>query len=540
MGVSPSIQQMSPEEQEVKDLESRVANSGTLPILQKAFCNLSGSDKNSVLASTLEECFHCRFFKLESKEYAVPAEFPMLLTELGPTIVSIYFTPQDGQVLWPAFLRGYDKCCMQTSATQSVNLLFMLFHEARKRAQLPSRLKFIENENDKIGGHFSENDICVFLWFCWLMEHNARCPDLCVEKNDASSIELPEINHLVRSAMMICSGSDTGELHRENSNKTSYTNVEISAASVFSWIFATIPGLYHCFPQYVQGVIQRASTSLSVAVQTSPQKVELRSSDAAGLLTSGTAWAIALAIRAPLGGESLMESIMSVSHSSILPNLIYRSSQHGKGLNRFWSQVEGYNGPSLILVSGSLKQDGSDQGFIIGAFTNQGFENRDSFYGSSGALYAVKPLFRSFFPTGRDKSFVYSHQRAIGRVYEARPRPVGIAFGGTQGNERVFIDEDFARITIRHHAVDKTYQPGLLIPGQASLTTEASIFDVEAWGLGGKTAEQGQATYKQREQLFSEQRRKVDLKTFGNWEDSPEKMMMDLVANPHRVQREDR
>lgn len=125
-------------------------------------------------------------------------------------------------------------------------------------------------------------------------------------------------------------------------------------------------------------------------------------------------------------------------------------------------------------------------------------------------------------------------------MYEARPRSVGIAFGGTQGNERVFIDEDFARIRIRHHGVDKTYQPGFLIPGQASLTTEATILDVEAWGLGGKIAEQGQAMYKRREQLFTEQRRKVDLKTFANWEDSPEKMMMDLMGNPNRVQREDR
>lgn len=125
-------------------------------------------------------------------------------------------------------------------------------------------------------------------------------------------------------------------------------------------------------------------------------------------------------------------------------------------------------------------------------------------------------------------------------MYEARPKPVGIAFGGTQGNERVFIDEDFARITIRHHGVDKTYQPGVLIPGQVSLTTEATILDVEAWGLGGKIAEQRQAMYKRREQLFTEQRRKVDLKTFASWEDSPEKMMMDLMANPNRVRREDR
>ncbi|XP_022772675.1 uncharacterized protein LOC111315312 [Durio zibethinus] len=33
-----------------------------------------------------------------------------------------------------------------------------------------------------------------------------------------------------------------------------------------------------------------------------------------------------------------------------------------------------------------------------------------------------------------------------------------------------------------------------------------------------------------KEELFTEQRRKVDLKTFSNWEDSPEKMMMEMMA----------
>lgn len=37
------------------------------------------------------------------------------------------------------------------------------------------------------------------------------------------------------------------------------------------------------------------------------------------------------------------------------------------------------------------------------------------------------------------------------------------------GNERIHIDEDFAKITIRHHAVDKTYQHAPLIPNQVFL-----------------------------------------------------------------------
>lgn len=61
---------------------------------------------------------------------------------------------------------------------------------------------------------------------------------------------------------------------------------------------------------------------------------------------------------------------------------------------------------------------------------------------------------------------MYSHLHPTGRLYEPYPKPVGIGFGGTIGNNRIFLDEDFARVTLNHHALDKTYQPGSLCPGQ--------------------------------------------------------------------------
>lgn len=64
---------------------------------------------------------------------------------------------------------------------------------------------------------------------------------------------------------------------------------------------------------------------------------------------------------------------------------------------------------------------------------------------------------------------MYSHLHPSGRVYEANPKPVGLGFGGTLGSERIFVDEDFAKVTVRHHAVDKTFQNGSLIPNQVEL-----------------------------------------------------------------------
>lgn len=47
---------------------------------------------------------------------------------------------------------------------------------------------------------------------------------------------------------------------------------------------------------------------------------------------------------------------------------------------------------------------------------------------------------------------------------------------------------------------------------QGYLPVEALVLDVEAWALGGKAAKEVQEAYKKREELFTDQRRKVKLK----------------------------
>lgn len=73
-------------------------------------------------------------------------------------------------------------------------------------------------------------------------------------------------------------------------------------------------------------------------------------------------------------------------------------------MNRFWSNIEGYRGPLLMLVSASTgdAHEGSTnvRKWIIGAIMQNGFENKDLFYGSSGSLYAISPVFHVFSSTG--------------------------------------------------------------------------------------------------------------------------------------------
>ena len=58
---------------------------------------------------------------------------------------------------------------------------------------------------------------------------------------------------------------------------------------------------------------------------------------------------------------------------------VFRSSIHGKGLSRFWSNVEGYHGPLLILLAASSTDSSRDNSgckqWVIGILTEQGFEN---------------------------------------------------------------------------------------------------------------------------------------------------------------------
>jgi len=83
----------------------------------------------------------------------------------------------------------------------------------------------------------------------------------------------------------------------------------------------------------------------------------------------------------------------------------YRSSTHGRGLGRFWSRVEGYKGPLLILISASSGEphegNSVDRKWVIGVLTDQAFESKDIFYGNSGCLYSIDPVFHVFPPIGR-------------------------------------------------------------------------------------------------------------------------------------------
>lgn len=538
MGASSSTQQpVSSDQQEV---ESRAASLGALPALRKSSSKLTDPQTDVIPLPSLQQCFSLDYKNIDCEASNMPDRFPVCLTHLGSSIVDLLYVAGKDGVNWTEFLKGYLKCCDRMPASLLLRLLIRVYASMVAKAGGVLKLEFESSDEDdyKIHGSLLPSDVFMLLCTCWTMLWSSRTRLL---PKGTDTLYVPDVSHLVLSAIVECvedgNGLDLWDCDVFNSD------LQLPVGKFLTWLLTTTPYLGNCFVEFVNSRIRLASEEELPSSSSSPGEISPPGLHSASLLTCGRAWAISLT-----SGSTIREEILKPHFSGDADaadeNLLYWSSVHGKGLNRFWSNIEGYHGPLLILVSatcGDTHKDSTNvKKWIFAALTQQGFENRDTFYGSSGNLYAICPVFHTLSPSGKEKNFVYSHLHATGRVYEPHPKPVGIAFGGTAGNERVFIDEDFAKITVRHHAIDKTYQHGSLFPNQGFLPVEASIVEVEVWGLGGRMAKQNQTNYKRREELFTEQRRRVDLKTFSNWEDSPEKMMMDMMGDPNRVEREDR
>ncbi|XP_049362939.1 uncharacterized protein LOC125827666 isoform X1 [Solanum verrucosum] len=533
MGQSSSAEQVSPEQREA---ESIAASTGALPNLQKAFSVLSDPQTNSIPIHSLQKCFGFSIDGSTNEESVVPKEFPVLMSNLSSSIVDLFFLSEKGGISWVEFLKGYIKCSGRTVSSASLNSLLRLFGMISVKAGLPEKLQVVSDEDDcKISGFLLPVDVQMLLSMCWIMWWDSNKLKASSSLGDSG---LPDVTHLVLSAIDSCAEADK----KMDLWETSILDMDIQlpVAKIIMWALKTVPSLSDCFGKFVHArlfyVAAHKQEKLDQADLFS-HDISAKEMSVGHLFNSGRAWAISLTLRGTLSDEISKVCFPSAAEE-VDDYLLYRSSLHGKGLNRFWSNIEGYNAPLLILIS-AHEANNDARRWIIGALIHQGFENHDTFYGTSGSLYSISPVFHVFTPSGKEKNFVYSHLHGTVK-YEAHPKPVGLAFGGSSGNERIFVDEDFAKVIVRHHACDKTYHHGPLYPDQGFLPVEASIMDVEVLGLGGKRARDIQSSYKKREELFTEQRRKVDLKTFGNWEDSPEKMMMDMVSDPNRVRREDR
>lgn len=115
------------------------------------------------------------------------------------------------------------------------------------------------------------------------------------------------------------------------------------------------------------------------------------------------------------GLSAMTVSILAVIMTRIYANsfltdmlcfLANRSSIHGRGMNRFWTCVQGYAGLILFLVSAHTTGEASTgttdgQVFTLGALIPGGLSNKESFYGASGScVFSLDPVFLPLHSTG--------------------------------------------------------------------------------------------------------------------------------------------
>ncbi|KAG5031742.1 hypothetical protein JHK82_015339 [Glycine max] len=387
---------------EQKESEAVAASTGALPLLQKAFSKLANPETNAVSLENIQQCFS---FGREGRTFSgsnVPDSFPVLLDHLASSLVDQFFVPNKEGINWIEFVRDYNKCCARVSASGSLNMLVRVFVAISQSANLPLHLEFESGDDDcKINGNLLPSHVFLLLALCWVDG------GLNVWDCDISSFE-----------------------------------VQLPAVKFVTWVMSTVPCLPDCLRQYFHARLQMAaSDGVELPSSNSSSGGDISSTAAYDyILTQGRAWAISITQKSTVK-EEISRAFIS-NGGGMDDNLLYRSSTHGRGLGRFWSHVEGYRGPLLILIaasSGDAHEGNSiDRKWVVGALTDQGLENKDIFYGNSGCLYSIGPVFHVFPPTGKEKNFVYSHLHPTGKVYQPHPKPVGVAFGGTPGNENIY------------------------------------------------------------------------------------------------------
>ncbi|KAJ0024071.1 hypothetical protein Pint_09116 [Pistacia integerrima] len=398
MGASSSTSHNVPNEQ--REVESLAASTGSLPVLQNAFSKLHHPQTNLLPRRTLQQCFNLNYKNPNSEAPLVVNSIWSLLDHVGVSIADLFFVPEKGGLSWVEFVKGYVKCCGRMPTSMVLNTLLRIFCAAGTKAGLNLKLEFESDDADcKVGGYLLPVDVLMIFWMSWTLLWDSRTRIVSEEKVD---LWLPDVNHLVLSAVMSC--AEVGSDFNVWDCSVADLEVQLPAGKFFQWAFTTVPSLTECFTKFVNARLHNC-VALENALGPSISSLGDISSTKARdnyLLSRGRAFSISLTYRTVC--EEVLKLCCPIKSDETDENLVYKSSLHGKGLNRFCSNIEGYHGPLLILVSANSGDahggDASDRKWIIGALTEQGFENRDVFYGSSGNLYAISPVFHGFLPSG--------------------------------------------------------------------------------------------------------------------------------------------
>jgi len=229
--------------------------------------------------------------------------------------------------------------------------------------------------------------------------------------------------------------------------------------------------------------------------------------------------------------ESICPKINSVLDESILKEeMIYALSRSKQCLRNEWqslfsSSVQGlsfellaksligYEGPTMIVIKDTC-------GNVFGAFTTTTWKEDTRFYGDSNStLFAIWPRFLAL-PARVSSAEDAQHFQYLN--VKSRTKEHGIGFGGRDGALRLWLDSNFEACVAR--SIDYTYEKGALRVKTGKSTEddfeinkeEFSVYRLEAWGFGGKSALDAQKQKQKETAELIQGRRQVDKKQFAN------------------------
>jgi TLD len=159
---------------------------------------------------------------------------------------------------------------------------------------------------------------------------------------------------------------------------------------------------------------------------------------------------------------------------------LYASSSDGLSFNRLQNAVQGYGGPTLLLIR-------STSGGIFGAFTASTWKESKDFYGNTDCfLLQLSPRTAVYRPTANERNFMYCNSAARSKGYDQQAH--GIGFGGSVQEPRLFLPESFEDCVAASQ--DLTFENGRLLPdldvaGEQQSKKYFDIDSLEVWGVGG-------------------------------------------------------
>lgn len=227
--------------------------------------------------------------------------------------------------------------------------------------------------------------------------------------------------------------------------------------------------------------------------------------------------------------DSIMTSSMFAVIGAGIPKIarmksftpLFNSLKGGSNFNRLAFAIDGYGGPTVILVR-YIYTDGAEgptHRGIFGFYTQTPWKDQIGYFGEpSSCLFRVVPSIK-FMPAYKGKggsSYQYMNTRKIQKSkYKA-----GLGLGGSEyKNYRVWLDDDILANSYTTVS-DQTFPVAALTENCYKTSDKLNIDRVEVWGLSPESASEpdpgleAQQEYRAMQEQMLENSRKIDKRKF--------------------------